>query len=490
MYIFALTLSALSLVLVTLFFVSHRSFSVYHPLTLYIAFHALVFVIRPIVGYYVGYTYIYRAYQFTPTDSDRLTVIFASNLGFICIAIGTMLYGNVPMKFKSDDATRLERANLKAIFPWILLVCLPAGLYSLTTSFEGASLGTGGDGISLDAATGTFIHTQGSGYLLEAQLMLATCSALLAWLYRFKLWSLMPLVLFVIFRAGTGGRWPFVVALTAAGLLYLFDRRLRFAGVRLVAAIAAISIIFSIIGQDRGQEIRKWIGTDQTLAKDDGRDLHLMEGMDLGNMEYFEYLVSTVPQKTHTYGYFLDNLQLFTEPIPRALWKGKPIGPPFNNIFLFDYGHPIGMTRSLPGEGWYSLGWLGVIIWCSLWGAALGWIYRKFVESSQSNLAISGYIVFLTSLIAVFRDGLVVTLFRYGLFFLMPILVWAIFAKMKGLPSISIIRQSAAFRRIMRPRLQDDSPKIGPALDPAFSALPLAVQRRRLALARNAGSAG
>ena len=134
--------------------------------------------------------------------------------------------------------------------------------------------------------------------------------------------------------AGTGGRWPFVVGLSAVGLLYLYERRLKFAGIRLTVVLGILAFVFSAVGADRGQSIRRLVGTDNTLTINRNSDLKFMEGMDLGNLEYFEYLVYAIPQRTNTYGYFLDTFQVFTEPVPRSLWKNKPIGAPFNKMEL------------------------------------------------------------------------------------------------------------------------------------------------------------
>jgi hypothetical protein len=239
----------------------------------------------------------------------------------------------------------------------------------------------------MDSATGTIVNTTGNGYLTEAQLMLASCGALVAWVYRFRLLAVLPLLGFVVLRAGTGGRGPFVTALVTVGLLYLYERRRRMPSLRVVGLMVAVVLAFNSVGSDRGLAVRKALGNDTASAvfSRDRNNERFLEGMDFANMEFFEYLVYTIPQRTHTYGYFLDTLQIFTEPVPRVLWRGKPVGAPFNRIFLLDYGRAVGMTRSLPGQGWYSLGWLGVFIWCGLWGYGLGWIYRRYVESDQGS---------------------------------------------------------------------------------------------------------
>lgn len=56
--------------------------------------------------------------------------------------------------------------------------------------------------------------------------------------------------------------------------------------------------------------------------------------MHWANMEFLDN-VETVPRRTGTYGFFGDNPQAFTEPIPRKLWKDKPVGAPIKMLNLF-----------------------------------------------------------------------------------------------------------------------------------------------------------
>ncbi len=446
MYAAALCLSVLSFLLVGAFFLRHRAFSLFHPLTIYMAFHGVIFVARPIIASFLDYRYIYRAYQFTPSDSDKLTVILASNLGFLVFAFVCLRAGPAEMRFRQDPFTDAERARLVRVLPWVLLLIVPLGVYSLSQLWIGAEAGTGVAGMVLDARTGVFVNTSGFGYLQEIQLSLATCGAMIAWVFRFRLLALLPLLAFLFFRAGTGGRAPFVTAMLTVGLLYLYEKRQKLVSLRVAAIVVAAALAFSLVGGDRGQAIRDTVTGNQQAARSDVgyEQLQFLEGMDLGNLEYFEYLVYAVPQRSGTYDYFLENLQLFTEPIPRSLWAGKPVGAPFPRVNLFEYGYPIGMTRSLPGQGWFFMGWFGVVIWCGLWGYGLGWLYRKFAEGPQNTLQTAAFMVFLPMLVVAYRDGSILTVFRQGLFFLGPIAIWLGLARLYSIPTAQALRSGGA----------------------------------------------
>jgi hypothetical protein len=490
MYDVALILSVVLFVTNCLVFVRSGAFSVFHPLTFYLAFHGFVFVFRPIVARIMDFELVYQSYGFTPSPADKLTVILACNLGLAAFSAAILWTGRVPMRFAIDRINLAERQRLKPLLPWVLLLCVPVGAYSLLTVWSGAAeSGIGYAGMVRDAGTGVYVNTQGVGYLYEAQLMLASCAAMVAWAYRFRLLALVPLLAFVLLRAGTGGRGPFVTALVTVGLLYLYERRRRTLAWWLIGALAVVAAGFNAVGDDRGEAIRRAVGQDAS-SEIFGRNRdseRFLEGMDFANLEYFEYLVYAIPQRSGTYGYFNGVLQVFTEPVPRALWPGKPAGAPFERIRLFDYGTPVGMTRSLPGEGWYALGWAGVAIWCALWGAMLGWLYRRFVQGSQSTFLTLGYMTFLPILIVAYRDGQIVTVFRQSLFFLGPIVIWVLIARLSGIPSARAVRAMLSRNKAVRKtdaREGSNDPGPRPVAPPQpWASLPPAVRRRRMTLA-------
>ncbi len=491
MYEISLLISALCLIGVTFYFVRKPSFSIYHPLGLYIIVHGLLFVVRPIVGDILHYSALYTIYDFTPSLEDRLTVIYAANLCFLCFSFFSLRVGNMPMTFRFDRYDGEERRRLSQVFVWTLVLVMPIGLYSLMTSYNDLAGGENVKGMLIDHASGYSFNTESNGYLTDAQGMLGPCAALIIWMGRFRLLSWFPLAGFILFKAGTGGRGPFVLALLMAGLLYCFENRRRFPPTSVIVAAAAGLLLFTTIGADRGATLRELFGqkvtVDADALHDEWNKQKFLESMDWANMEYFEYLVYVIPHKSGTHDYFLDNFQLFTDPIPRVFWTEKPKGEPFRKIFLFNYGNPVGMTRSLPGEGWYALGWFGVIIWSSLWGYVTGSVYRRFAASEQTTMQTCSYMIFWTALVIFYRDGLLVTLMHNLGVYLAPVALWYIFARLFAVPKAAQLRREAklAARRAEQLSANADLTPADLAKRNAQSymaSLPAAVRRRRLAL--------
>jgi oligosaccharide repeat unit polymerase len=490
---FELNLAAATIIfcIVTAYYARLQCFSLFHPLTIFLAFHFLVFVARPWMDYIYNYDDLYSVYKFMPTNGERITVIWVSVFSMLTFLFFSVRFGGDEMKFKIDDAVTLERKRLFPTFLWVAGVCTPIAFYSLIKTASGNF-----DGMVMDRASGIAVNTTVNGYALDSQLMLVSLCAIVAWVGRFRAIYFLPLAAFVTLRASFGGRGPFVAAIVCTALLYLYEKRLKYPGLRVVLMLVPLLMLFRFVGDDRGSSIKNLIDGGSTTAAvvDEQGSEPPLASMDYANQVFLEYLVHVVPNKSGTFDYFLDNLQIFTEPVPRVLWTGKPVGAPIKLFNLFDYGFPIGMTRSIAGEGWFALGWVGVFIWSALYGAFTGFVYNKFVRSQQSNIVVAAYMVFLSSLIVAYRDGALLTLVRSAGVYLTPVFLWYLLSRFFGLPRLADIRAAMSRQVLTGPHGAVAGQEPAAALTPVPAlgivstrtgrALPPAVSRRRLALQR------
>jgi len=413
--------SLILLICVTAVYVKSGQGSIYHPATIYIGFHGVVFVIRPIIAYINDYDFLYKAYQFAPSMSDKITTILAVNLGFVTFIAAALYFGRKKMHFvKHSDA------ELSSYFTPLAITCLLLGPVAIWSLYNNIQVSTGNvvDTMISDRATHTTINTTENGYLQNIQLVLPTLVGLIAYINRFKWWSLLPFALFIVARGATGVRGPFVAAIFFMILLYMYSRQRAWFTPSTTLLFAGGWALFRLVGDDRGQGIRNALG----YASEAGvvNNPRLLESMDYGNMEFFEFVVYCIPQRTHSYDYFASLSQIVTEPIPRAWWLDKPVGAPIQFFNLFDCGYPVGMTYSLPGAGWFELGWIGVVIWCAFFAWIYAKAYNKFQSSNGSVFAVLLYCSFaITSLIS-FRDGIVLSILKQSLFYMMPVITLGI----------------------------------------------------------------
>ena len=451
MYSFALIFGVVLWLCVLYVYLRHPAASVFHPGTYYLFFQGLIFVLRPILAFQYDFHNLYILYQFQPSMSDKITVLFAADLGFVVFMWAALHFG--PDSFDDLMARRRAEAPTPVIdrsFLWTCALCAPIAVASLVSIL--AERTSGVSTMVVDAGSGAKVNTTGVGYFTDVQFMLIPLCVLTAWLGRMRLWSLIPLFLYILLRAGTGGRGSFIMAAAGLMIVYLLTIGRRWLSAPILAGGAALLALFRLIGDDRGATIRTLLGL-QVARGDGGRFVERpLESMDYGNMEFFEYLVRAVPDKTKTYTYFTELLQLFTEPIPRVLWPDKPVGSPIRMFSLFDFGTPIGMTWSLPGAGWAALGWIGVIVYALAFGWFYGRFYRHFARSPASIGFTAIYVIVLPFSLIAFRDGSVVTIAKTALFCVLPILIWRLFSRIGAQPETRLRlappQPSAARQRI------------------------------------------
>lgn len=468
-YPVALAASWLVFFLISLYYTRSKYCSAFHPLSFFLLYHFVLFVLRPTLVYVYDYSLIYDAYQFVPSLSDKLIVIGAVNLSLIVFAITSLSFGNVSyLHISKMPRITSERRNYLSplILAWVILG--PVAVYSLFYTLKWQTSDT--FDMIFDKEAGTYINTKGNGYAVDAQIMLVPLVVALAWIGKFNWKYMLPLVAFVIVKSFTGSRYPIVVAMFAVILLYFYDKKIRWMKFLFIGPLIGFWAIFNLMSLDRGAYFREIAGLSNGQTSGSvrqGSAPRFLDSMDYGNLEFFELIVYAVPQRTGSYDYFAENLQVVTEPIPRILWKDKPKGAPIKFFNLEDYIRFFSFTKSVAGAGWFALGWIGVAVWSWLFGAAYGLAYARWARSG-SVVATLSYIMILALAIQLFRDGILLSVVKMGGFMLIPVLMTAFLKKFfapgdrYGQPSSR--RRSA--NRLASP-----------------TTLPAAVARRRAALA-------
>jgi len=402
-----------------LYYVQHPAASFYHPLTIYLAMHGIVFTLRPILARIYDYKALYASAQFQPSIADKLTVLLAADLALVVFAAVSLAIASRPLAAAPGTASGWPRERLWLPFVVVVMLIAPVGIYAAVEEWveAAASVTT----MVVDKVSAVNYNTTANGWIASSQLALAPLVAIFAWLTRFRWWSLIPFALFFLLRAGTGGRGPIIVAATAIVILYLVDRGRKWPEWRSAALILAAALAFNAIVADRGRAVRELFIADQSTARSDGVDTKPFEHMDFANLEYFEFAVYAVPQRSGTHDYFLHNLQIFTEPVPRIWWKDKPLGPPIAMYYLADYGRPYGFTYAVPGVGWLAWGWPGVAIQAAIFALIFGGLHRRLAERPRGKIYLLVFAMMIASTIVSYRDGTLLTVLRVIPFYVGPI---------------------------------------------------------------------
>ena len=409
-------------------FLATRQATIFHPATVYLAFHGLVFVLRPILVHVFGFEANWEYMWFRPTDEYFVKTLAVSSVALVCLVAASVWVGWSQISFGALRVPEFSPTERRALLLTTLLLA-PLAAYSIFATRNG---------IAGERVNGIYIMTNSTGYINEAQhfIMPLLCGWLLV--TRFHWLNLFPSLLYVGYRAWFGwSRWTILLFLLLIVMAYCWHFRKRWLPLWSVAVAIPVLILFNLLGHNRdllksivtGEEVRV-VDHDPGMTREEKLRKQL-DTQDYSNFDYLSYVVSVVPERTEEYSYGTQYLQLFTEPIPRILWKGKPVGAPVKTISLGAYGNFVGLTVSLPGDGWISGGWIGLVVTLSLVGAVLGWAHRTFWTHTENRLGCLLYLVGLAMVPQWYRDG-GISISKFLLFTLSPVILWSLFTWLLG----------------------------------------------------------
>lgn len=405
-------------------FVLSGQASIFHPLTMYLGFHALVFIVRPLLIYCFNFDHEFVYMGIQPDEALMARVLMITSFALVVFAATNLWFGRCDAKFQNPAPApfTVEQRRALILLTLALLPIIGYSIHAEQTDFTGENRG------------GTYILTGASGYALGAQLMAAPLLCIWLAVKRFRWTVLLWLVPYVGYRLYAGqARWSFVLLIVSVVFIYVWQSHRKWLPWWTLLIPLAIFPLFRMVGNDR--EIVKEIITHQydpaahgavesgLSAEDRFRLKH--DGPDFANFDFLVYVVEMVPERTKSFTYGSQYLQLLTEPIPRKLWPGKPVGAPIGFFNLNDYGDFNGRTVSLVGDGWISGGWIGVLITVGIVGALLGIAHRCFWKYSDNNTVALFYLVGLSMLPQWYRDG-GISISKFLLWNEFPLILWLV----------------------------------------------------------------
>jgi hypothetical protein len=402
-------------------FLASRQASMFHPLTIYLAFHGLVFVGRPFLVHFLGFDTMWIYMGFEPTEQQFVKALEISSFALVVFGCVCLIVGWSQTDF--NPLPTFSRGQVRAL-AIVTVILSPFIAYSIRSSLSGDVSGA--------RLGGTFVMTGVNGYAAEAQYM--TGPLICAWLAvtRFKRQVLLVLLPYVFYRSYAGwSRWTMILLFASIALIYAWIKRMKWPPIWVLLGALPLMLLFNALGQNReyfqqilrGEEYRRPVVHPGAALAEKWRSKY--DGPDFANFDFLTFVTAIVPQRTETYTYGSQYLTLFTEPIPRKLWPGKPVGAPVRSFNLNQYGNFIGMTLTLPGDGWMSGGWLGLGITMAMAGGILGLLHRRFWRDSGNNMKALAYLVGLAMLPQWFRDG-GISIAKFVFWNLSPLILWAV----------------------------------------------------------------
>jgi len=427
----ALIAQAAVFALVVAVFLMSGSASMFHPLTYYLIFHGLVFVARPVLVHLYGFDNVWLFMGFWPNDQQFIFTLTVSTVALVAFAITCGVAGNVRPNLEAQPKLEFDRAELIA-YGLTLALLAPLAIYSAVMRQDGASFDFTGDvQMERDPVTGQPIYVNTTGYIAEAHAIGLPLTLGLIFVSRFNPLSFIPFLGFVMYRAYLGwGRWAIVMGVISLVLLLLYRSRHKWFAWWHVAAGLPVLYLFHLLGSNRGWMRAALSGEAPPLVDEPGRSfMDSLANQDLANFDFLSFILWVVPGQSGTHTWFTQYLQLFTEPIPRIFWPGKPVGAPVKLVELNDFGNFSNLTASLAGDGWMSGGWIGMILTMVIVGLVLGMVHRWFwTKGCRSPQGVLFFCTFVPLSLQWYRDG-GITIFKFGFFALLPILLWVLLSR-------------------------------------------------------------
>src|ERR1700758_4104937 len=84
-------------------FAGTRQASIYHPLTIYLLFHGIVFVVRPLLVYYLGFNGEFIYMRFEPSEAQWIRALATSSVGLMVFAATSIAYGWSQTRFRTPE---------------------------------------------------------------------------------------------------------------------------------------------------------------------------------------------------------------------------------------------------------------------------------------------------------------------------------------------------------------------------------------------------
>ncbi|MEM8986626.1 MAG: O-antigen polymerase [Pseudomonadota bacterium] len=386
---------------------------IYHPFTIYLAYHFVGFVLRPFSIAAGEGSHLWERIGFLPDNSDILLTLGLANIGLLSAFIGFLALtperGAIPKMPKTELTVQRP-----VLFVAALVALTVLGYYGTYKSFFGAGLESVlAHETAVDAAGGRRLVGVSGYQTALAEFLPIVC--LILFLYKpTRTFSYAFIAAFVAVRFFAGAqRLSFVVVIAALFFLYHINKGLRYPAAAPLAALLILGVAFDVIGYDR-MAFRSLLAGEHSVEELMSGYAHARGGRvltsDIAEYDAAAATASAVARNAD-YSYGTQYLRLFVWPIPRRFWPDKPVYT--SRVDLNEYGDFRYLTTSLYADAFMNFGWLSLVLIAGAVGAMSAWVYRAARTGDSAYLFIFFW-VFLIYMKTILRDGGVTVVYFWG----------------------------------------------------------------------------
>src|SRR5580692_466824 len=114
-------------------FLASGQASIFHPATMYLGFHSLVFVVRPILVYSLKFDSVWTYIGFWPDEADFIRALGISSVALVSFVGACLFFGRARIHFKPGPAPSISSLQYRALI-WTTVILLPYIAVSIVVS--------------------------------------------------------------------------------------------------------------------------------------------------------------------------------------------------------------------------------------------------------------------------------------------------------------------------------------------------------------------
>jgi hypothetical protein len=358
--------------LVTFYSFYKFKLKLYHVFSLFLIYHFIGYVVRPLTILVNNGSFAWRKIDYVPTQLDLINTTIIVNLGLFSVFAGFLAF-NKSRAIHPITSFNFEIKRIKNFY-FALSVIVLLGIYSLwkvTPNLEDSSnvlsnIETEFDDQGAQRLVGV------SGYQIIFNEFLPI-TILMLFFSRIT----MPLgwILFLTYsamRIFLGFQRLSFVVIAICLTVYSYIKEKKIKGYQILFGLIMLTI-FNILGENRLALRHFLLGGDKIEKK---QVLFDDIGKNYGTEHFAEFDVCVFYTSVGSKGnwsYWRQWLRLFIWPIPRFLWKDKPVLT--HGVDFYKYGKPLGMTRGYYAYAYSSYGYISLILAAFIFGLFMAYVY-------------------------------------------------------------------------------------------------------------------
>ncbi len=364
------------------------------------------------------------------SDMELVKAAVASDISLLAVVSANLFvaYKNTHKIAYNSSLTHWSQLNPRA-GDLISIFCLTIGTYALI-AYNSLSMAAQARGANIAAMDiGSFDKSSYPGMIggFAIQGALIQCA-----IHGFTRWRFVLLMLMLAIISINPARTGFVSAAILAFMIYQTRRKQHSHPFKWALGVVLLALLWfvykpishGIIAGDNVETI--WAQTQNYIQDSMGSGATLdTQFLDM----QATYMAAADESGVRLYGANL--LVLLYLPVPRFLWPDKPTTNE-SGLKLTSHARPItevGMTPNMSGEAYVEFGWIGCAIIPFLFMYGMQTAYLRVNSLGITSAARWIYMIFLVSLIQVFRDGLI-ALFLYPFVAHLAMFGWVAISKL------------------------------------------------------------